>query len=159
MHSGVSLIAATLQVTSAKDKNPILGDTSYYGVVNEIWDLDYHMFRIPLLKCDWVQNNRGVKINEFGFTLVDLNHLGHKSDPFIWASQAIWIFYATDQLDKRWLAVCHMHRRGVLKKTSVEDIDIMMEHNPLTNGLPNIENLNDEDKYAKDGKHVIWIDD
>ncbi|XP_052297107.1 uncharacterized protein LOC127902292 [Citrus sinensis] len=35
-NSGVSLIAATLQVASAKDKNPILGDMSYYGVINEI---------------------------------------------------------------------------------------------------------------------------
>ena len=42
--------------------------------------------------------------------------------------------------------------------TSAEDIDIMMEHNPLTNGLPTIENLNDADKYARDGKHRISID-
>ena len=47
---------------------------------------------------------------------------------------------------------------GVTKKTSAEDINIMMEHNPLTNGLPNIENLNDADRYARDGKHGIWID-
>ncbi|KAK9212492.1 hypothetical protein WN943_001874 [Citrus x changshan-huyou] len=157
-NSGVSLIAATLQVASAKDKNPILGDMSYYGVINEIWDLDYHMFRIPLFKCDWVQNNGGIKIDEFGFTLVDLNRLGHKSDPFILASQATQVFYITDQLDKRWSVVSHMHRRCVPKKTSAEDIDIMMEHNPLTNGLPNIENLNDADRYARDGKHGIWID-
>lgn len=157
-NSGVSLIAATLQVASAKDKNPILGDMSYYGVINEIWDLDYHMFRIPLFKCDWVQNNGGIKIDEFGFTLVDLNRLGHKSDPFILASQATHVFYVTDQLDKRWSVVSHMHRRCVPKKTSAEDIDIMMEHNPLTNGLPNIENLNDADRYARDGKHGIWID-
>ena len=157
-NSGVSLIVATLQVASAKDKNSILGDMSYYGVINEIWDLDYHMFRIPLFKCDWVQNNGGVKIDEFGFTLVDLNRLGHKSDPFILASQATQVFYVTDKLDKRWSVVSHMHRRCVPKKTSAEDIDIMMEHNPLTNGLPNIENLNDADRYARDGKHGIWID-
>jgi len=51
-----------------------------------------------------------------------------------------------------------MHCRCVPKKTSAEDIDIMMEHNPLTNGLPNIKNLNDADRYARDGKHGIWID-
>ncbi|KAL9432881.1 hypothetical protein AB3S75_027822 [Citrus x aurantiifolia] len=157
-NSGVSLIAATLQVASAKDKNPILGDMSYYGVINEIWDLDYHMFRIHLFKCDSVQNNGGVKIDEFGFTLVDLNRLGHKSDPFILASQATQVFYVTDQLDKRWSVVSHMHCRCVPKKTSAEDIDIMMEHKPLTNGLSNIENLNDANKYARDGKHGIWID-
>ena len=73
---------------------------SYYGVLNEIWDIDYHMFRIPLFKCDWVQNNRGIKIDEFDFTLVDLNHLGHKSDPFILASQATHVFYVLINLIK-----------------------------------------------------------
>ena len=48
-----------------------------------------------------------------------------------------------------------MHRRGVPNKTSDEDIDIMMEHNPLTSGLPNIENLNDANRYARDGKYGI----
>ena len=48
-----------------------------------------------------------------------------------------------------------MHRRGVPKKTSAENINIMMEHNPLTNGLPNIEYLNDTDIYARDSKHGI----
>ena len=91
---------------------------SYYGVLNEIWDIDYHMFIIPLFKCDWVQNNGGVKIDEFGFTLVDLNRLGHKSDPFILASQATQVFYVTDQLDKRWSVVSHMEvfqKRQVLR--------------------------------------------
>ena len=65
-------------------------------------------------------------------------------------SQAIHVFYVTDQLDKRWLVVSHMHRKGVPKKTSGENIDIMMEHNPFINGLPNIENLNDADRYVRD---------
>ncbi|KAK9218206.1 hypothetical protein WN943_006843 [Citrus x changshan-huyou] len=99
-NSGVSLIAATLQVASAKDKNSIVCDMSYYGVLNEIWDIDYHMFIIPLFKCDWVQNNGGVKIDEFGFTLVDLNHLDHKSNPFILASQAAHVFYVLINLIK-----------------------------------------------------------
>ena len=81
---------------------------SYYGVINKIWDLDYHMFRIPLFKCDWVQNNGDVKIDEFGIALVDLNRLGHKSYPFILASKATQVFYVTEQLDKRWSVVSHM---------------------------------------------------
>ena len=89
---------------------------------------------------------------------MDLNRLDHKSNPFILASQATCVVYVTDQLDKRWLVVSHVHRRGVPKKTSAEDIDIIVENNPFTNGLPNIKNLNDEEKYARDGKHDIWID-
>ncbi|GKA84006.1 putative ribonuclease H-like domain-containing protein [Tanacetum coccineum] len=41
------------------------------------------------LFCDWVNHRAGgVKRNTLGYTLVDLNNLGHKVDPFILASQA-----------------------------------------------------------------------
>ncbi|GJZ68034.1 reverse transcriptase domain-containing protein [Tanacetum coccineum] len=36
-----------------------------------------------------------------GYTLVDLNNLGHKVDPFILASQAQQVFYVKDQIDKK----------------------------------------------------------
>ena len=45
--------------------------------------IDYVMFRIPVFKCDWVESNNGVKVDELGFTLVDLSRLGYKSEPFI----------------------------------------------------------------------------
>nr|GEY29515.1 hypothetical protein CTI12_AA077290 [Tanacetum cinerariifolium] len=38
-------------MTSAKN--------SYYGVVDEIWELDYTSVVIPLLKCKWVDHTRG----------------------------------------------------------------------------------------------------
>ncbi|GKA04526.1 putative ribonuclease H-like domain-containing protein [Tanacetum coccineum] len=69
---------------------------------SEIWVLDYHFRQIPLFKCDWV-NHRvgGVKRDTLGYTLVDLNNLGHKVDPFILASQARQVFYVKDQIDKK----------------------------------------------------------
>ncbi|GJZ82334.1 transposon ty3-G gag-pol polyprotein [Tanacetum coccineum] len=61
----------------------------YYGVLQEIWVLDYRFRQIPLFKCDWVNHRAGgVKRDNLGYTLVDLNNLGHKVDPFILASQA-----------------------------------------------------------------------
>ncbi|GJY37243.1 putative transposase-associated domain-containing protein [Tanacetum coccineum] len=62
----------------------------YYGVLQEIWVLDYRFRQIPLFKCDWVNHKAGgVKHDpNLGYTLVDLNSLGHKDDPFILASQA-----------------------------------------------------------------------
>ncbi|KAL6322989.1 hypothetical protein AAG906_023606 [Vitis piasezkii] len=38
-----------------------------------IRDLDYTMFRIPVFKCDWVDNRNGIKVDDHGFTLVDFN--------------------------------------------------------------------------------------
>ena len=40
-NSGVSIVAKTMQFSSAKDKNPIYSDIVYYGVTKEIWELDY----------------------------------------------------------------------------------------------------------------------
>ncbi|KAI5351544.1 hypothetical protein L3X38_004435 [Prunus dulcis] len=49
-NSGVYLLAHTMQVASAKDKNPIVSNMGFYGVIQEIWDLDYQKFRIPVLR-------------------------------------------------------------------------------------------------------------
>ncbi|GKD64878.1 hypothetical protein Tco_1306986 [Tanacetum coccineum] len=74
-----------------------------YGVLQEIKVLDYHFRQIPLFKCDWVNLKAGgVKHDpNLGYTLVDLNSLGHKDDPFILASQARQVFYVKDQIDKK----------------------------------------------------------
>ena len=40
-NSGVSVVASTMQIASAKDKNPIFGELCFYGIITEIWDLDY----------------------------------------------------------------------------------------------------------------------
>lgn len=50
-NSGVSLVTKTIQVASEKDKNPIVIDMSFYGVIEEIWLLYYHQFQIPMFKC------------------------------------------------------------------------------------------------------------
>ena len=87
-NSRVSVVASTMQIVSAKDKNPIFGELCVYGIITEIWDLDYTKFKIPVFKCDWVDNNNGIKVDELGFTLVDLMKVAYKSDSFTLASQA-----------------------------------------------------------------------
>ncbi|KAL4033345.1 hypothetical protein IC575_006432 [Cucumis melo] len=87
-NSGVSLVAKKMQVSSSKDKNLVIRDMSFYGVIQEIWELNYNMFNVSVFKCDWVQNSGGVRIDELGYILVDLNKVGHKLDSFILASRA-----------------------------------------------------------------------
>ena len=41
----------------------------FYGVVNEIWQLDYLGVKKILFKCDWV-DDRGVNVDELGLTLM-----------------------------------------------------------------------------------------
>ncbi|RVW81554.1 hypothetical protein CK203_051852 [Vitis vinifera] len=129
-NSGVSIVATTMQISSAKDKNPVFGELCFYGIITEIWDLDYTMFRILVFKCNWVDNKSGIKVDEFGLTLVDFTKMAHKSDPFILASQAKQVFYVQDQLDPRWSVVLSTPERdfSFSAKDSDDFMDNSIEH-------------------------------
>ena len=77
-NSRVSIVASTMQIASAKDQKLVFGKLCFYGIINKIWDLDYTMFRIPVFKCDWVDNKNDIKVYDLGFTLVDFNKIAHK---------------------------------------------------------------------------------
>jgi hypothetical protein len=57
----------------------------YYGQIQEIWELDFHGFKIPLFRYNWVDAIKGVVQDKYGFISVDLNHQGYKSKPFVLA--------------------------------------------------------------------------
>jgi len=61
---------------------------TYYGLIQEIWEVDYTMFTIPLFKCKWIDNKSGDKMDESGMTLVDFQKVGNRDEPFIMAQQA-----------------------------------------------------------------------
>jgi len=52
----------------------------YYGVIEEIWEVDYGEFRVTFFKCKWANGNTGVRKDKMGFTLVDLKKVGYKDD-------------------------------------------------------------------------------
>jgi len=94
-----------MHFASSKDNNPVMATISYYGVIEEIWEVDYVKFRVPIFKCKWVDSNIGVCVDELGFILVDLAKIGYKEDPFIMAYQAKQVFYVKDPSNKRWSIV------------------------------------------------------
>ncbi|VVA39588.1 PREDICTED: transposase, partial [Prunus dulcis] len=97
-NSGVYLLAHTMQVASAKDKNPILSNMGFYG------------FTIPVFRCDWIDSS-GLVVDELGFTLVDLSKIGHRNDQFVLASQVKQIFFIDDPMHRGWLVVLSMPNR------------------------------------------------
>ncbi|RVW94540.1 hypothetical protein CK203_030792 [Vitis vinifera] len=162
-NSGVSIVASTMQIASAKDQNPVFGELCFYGIITEIWDLDYTMFRIPVFKCDWVDNKNGIKVDDLGFTLVDFSKIAHKSDPFILASQAKQVFYVQDQLDPRWSVVLSTPQKYFLDMEGGEDfVDNSIEHHPFIGALPQIEAfdvMDDSDATCMRGDcEGIWIE-
>ena len=98
------------------------------------------MFRIPVFKCNWVDNKSDIKVDDFGLTLVYFTKMAHKSDPFILASQAKQVFYVQDQLDPRWSVVLSTPQRDFFKREDSEDfMHNSIEHHPLITTLPQLE--------------------
>ncbi|KAM6570329.1 hypothetical protein CsatB_018314 [Cannabis sativa] len=164
-NSGIRIVAETMHFASAKDRNPVLGTMTYYGVIEEIWELNYFAFRIPLFKCSWVDNNVGVKTDELGFTLVDLSKRGSKNDPFIMASQAAQVFYISDPANDKWSIVLSTPERRFLETEEDEEnadlcYDDFIVGQPIHEQLMGIDrNIEEDDvEYIRnDINEGIWV--
>ena len=76
---------------------------TYYGYIEEIWELDYGgNLKVPLFKCQWVKlTGGGLAIDpEYGVTTVDLKNIGYKEEPFVLAKDVSQVFYVKDMSTK-----------------------------------------------------------
>ena len=90
----------------------------------------HYMFRVFVFRCKWVENNNGMKVDELGFILVDLNKEGHKEGTFLLTSQAKQVFYITDPADKKQFIVLSM------KPKITPDYDDMNNTEDNINDIP-----------------------
>lgn len=108
-NSGIFVNASSNCYATAHDRQPRDGMLDYYGILTDIIELDYHNGRkVLLFEGDWIDGrtrNRGLKKDEFGFILVNFNHLLPPSDTFIFASQALQVFYVKDPVQPDWEVV------------------------------------------------------
>ncbi|XP_047150143.1 uncharacterized protein LOC124822207 [Vigna umbellata] len=104
-NSGVMVVAESMHFSSSKDKNPVMASMCYFGVIEDIWVINYTSFKVPVFKCKWVDGNTGMRTDDLGFTLVDLEKEGYIEEPFIMASQAKQVFYVTGSEHNRWSVV------------------------------------------------------
>jgi hypothetical protein len=73
----------------------------YYSQIQEICELDFHDFKIPLFRCNWVDGIKGVVQDKYGFIIIDLNYQGYKTKPFVLAKHIAQVFYVPDTTNKR----------------------------------------------------------
>ncbi|GJU46596.1 putative transposase-associated domain-containing protein [Tanacetum coccineum] len=131
-NSGVIVIASTISFSSRKDKNLMSGELTYYGKLTYIIEVRYtDETKFVLFKCNWVDNRTGVKVDNFGITLVNFSHLLYKEnnptdEPFILASQAKQVMYVEDPIDPEW--------EVAIKMTSRDTFDMDKEENSNTIG-------------------------
>jgi hypothetical protein len=65
------------------------GKDTYYGYIEEIWELDYGRgLKVPLFRCKWVNMTGGgvTEDPQYGMTTVDLNNLAYADEPFVLAN-------------------------------------------------------------------------
>ena len=87
-NSGVMIEAEYMYFSSSKDNNLVLASRAYFGVIEEILEIDYVSFKVPLFKCRWIDSKTGVETDELGFTRVDLRKATYNNESFIMANQA-----------------------------------------------------------------------
>lgn len=161
---GVTVIASTVEYGRANnlDKRIEIAKESYYGKIQEIWELDYRLFTVPLFKCKWVNNRRGaVKVDpQLGFTLVDLSTNGYADEPFILANLATQAFYVEDPSNSRWHVVLQGKRRilGVDNVVDEEEYDQFDELPPFSVGIPPLTGEHNVCLRANNDEEGVWLD-
>ena len=96
--------------------------------------------------------------NKMGFTLVDLQRIGYKDEPFILAAQARLVFYVEDPSDSRWSVVLQGKTSGILPDTDASTLDVN-EMPTFSPQMPFINAENEEDDvYANriDHDEGLW---
>ncbi|KAK1359295.1 hypothetical protein POM88_020707 [Heracleum sosnowskyi] len=161
-NSGVSVEASTTEFERGNSITSRDIKKSYYGLIEEIWELDYKDFKVALFKCKWFDIKRGVRVDESGFTLVDFSRVGYEDDPFIFATQVKQVFYIRDPADSRWSIVLQSKRRilGIDNVEDEEEYNQFDENPPFSIGLPSIAREDNVDaNYARnDHDEGQWFD-
>jgi hypothetical protein len=66
----------------------------YFGIIEDIWEIEYGKgITVALFRCHWMKQH---EINEIGLTVVDLENVGYKDDPWVLASRVAQVFYTLD---------------------------------------------------------------
>ncbi|KAA0050014.1 transposase [Cucumis melo var. makuwa] len=116
------------------------------------------------MQCDWVDNRSGVKVDELGFTIVELKCIGHKSDSFILATQAKQVFYVQDSVNPEWLVVLTSPQRTIEEDFFEDEIrDMLQECGYETiQRMPNVDTPNEADDttstYIRHDCEGRWVE-
>ncbi|XP_074354117.1 uncharacterized protein LOC141693004 [Apium graveolens] len=142
----------------ARDLNPIESEMTFYGIILEIWELGYHAFKAPVFLCKWASNDRGIKVDDLGFTLVDFSRQGHKKDKYVSFDQVKQVFYVEDPIDAIWSIVLTSTTRDYHDIYNEDDLrDTTMKHQPFCSNIPACAVVNDMEHMVRENVEGIWV--
>ncbi|KAH1073404.1 hypothetical protein J1N35_025732 [Gossypium stocksii] len=130
---GIVVNSSITSYASARDNNPVEAKVEYYELLTDIIELDYYgKQKVALFQCDWVDINttRGIKKDQFGFTMVNFSRLIHTGQQlidelYVFSSQVKQVFYSKDPIDEGWYVVLRNTPRDLfdMGNGSKDDID------------------------------------
>ena len=133
----MSLVAKTVQVSSAKDLNPVESDLTFYGVILDIWELDYHAFKAPLFLCNWADNDMGIKVDD----------------------QVKQVYYIGDMVDAKWSVVLTSTTRDYQEVYNDDDLgDTTMENPPFCCQIRTCDVGDDVEKSIRENIKGTWVE-
>ncbi|KAF9588810.1 hypothetical protein IFM89_016170 [Coptis chinensis] len=128
-NSGVKMNAMTSFRSSAKDRNLVDEEATYYGVIRQILELNYFDFTQTVFYCDWVRiedKANGCYFDpDINLVFVNFSKFRRSSkfedEPFILASQASQVFYCKDPTRSDWNVVLDAPKRLTRDMDAYED--------------------------------------
>ena len=98
-------------------------NTTYFGVIDDIWEVHYGSnIQISDFRCRWVKHPKGVEVDGYGLTIVDLNNIGYKDDPWVLASQVAQVLYVADPAKKTKYVVVP-GKQDIIGVDGIEDVE------------------------------------
>jgi len=65
---------------------------TYFGFIEDIWELDYGTFQTLVFRCQWVEDKH-VTVDNYWVRVLDLSKVGYKDDPWILPNYDAQVFY------------------------------------------------------------------
>ncbi|MCL7028001.1 hypothetical protein MKW94_006427 [Papaver nudicaule] len=157
--------ACTSFRASSRDTNLVDDDTTHYGIVQQILELDYGDFTEVLFNCNWVRVED--KVNGFNvdketkLRFVNFERFGRSSrevdEPFIHASQAKQVFYCSDVTRKHWNLVLESPVRSHHNLNAFEDPFVFSA--TASEAPPISETIGDEEYWDGDAQETCVAGD
>jgi hypothetical protein len=109
-------------IDDSHDDDDDMETDTYYGQIEEIWELDYVGLKVALFWCRWVTNGkRAMSKDKYGYVSVDLRVFGYKNELFVFANDVEQVFYVPDLAKKNWYVVMPEKRTAWIENVVEEE--------------------------------------
>lgn len=144
--SGACMKAWTTFRAKKDDKKLKDAWTMWYGVIKQIIELDYTIFKEVVFYCDWVrveEKTNGCKnCPDSNLVMVNFDKLkscsGELDEPVILASEASQVFYSKDLRNTGWWTVLHAPKRLTSR---VDELEVPTDFQSTLEDQPHLEEL------------------